>query len=54
MSNLKILNDIGTGCGDEVLRNLKIMANEIVWQPGYSKEKPVRVQYNIPVVFSLE
>ncbi|MBK8563384.1 MAG: energy transducer TonB [Saprospiraceae bacterium] len=46
-----ILRDIGGGCGDEVLRIIKLMPKK--WQPGTQLGRPVRVQYNIPVRFKL-
>jgi TonB family protein len=49
-SNVKILRDIGGGCGEEVLRVLMKMPK---WTPGRVGEKKVRVMFNLPVTFSL-
>lgn len=50
VSNVKVLRDIGGGCGDEVVRIVKAMPH---WEPGKQRGKPVRVQFNLPVNFSL-
>ena len=50
ISNIRILRDIGSGCGAEVVRVVKLMPK---WKPGMQKGKPVRVQFNLPVNFSL-
>lgn len=47
----KILRDVKGGCGDESLRIINTMPN---WKPGYQRDKPVRVQFNLPVRFKLE
>jgi len=47
-----IIEDIGGGCGEEVVRVLKSM-NDIKWIPGKHKGKPVSVSVNIPVEFKL-
>ena len=50
LSNIKVLRDIGGGCGAEVLRLVKLMPNLI---PGKQNGKVVRCQYNLPINFSL-
>jgi len=47
----KILRDLGGGCGKEALRIVKGMPN---WTPGKQRNKPVKVQFNLPVRFKLE
>ena len=42
--------DLNSGFGDEVLRVLKKMPK---WSPGKQRGKPVRVQFNLPVSFTL-
>lgn len=44
----RLLRDIGGGCGTEAIRIIKLMPK---WKPGKQNGKPVRVQYNLPVVF---
>jgi TonB family protein len=51
ISDVRILRGIGGGCDEEALRVVKSMPN---WIPGTQHGKPVRVQYNLPVKFSLE
>jgi protein TonB len=50
LTDLKVLRDPGSGLGDEALRVLKISPH---WTPGIQNGKPVRVQYTVPVNFSL-
>ena len=50
IANPKILRDIGGGCGNEAIRVVKAMPK---WTPGKQRGKPVRVQFNLPVRFSL-
>lgn len=50
ISNMKILRDIGGGCGDEAVRVIKSMPN---WLPGKQRGNPVRVQFNLPIQFQL-
>ena len=51
LTNFKVLRDIGGGCGEEVLRVVRLMPK---WKPGMSKGQAVRVQYTLPVAFKLE
>ena len=50
ISNAKIIRSIGSGCDKEVLRVVNSMPN---WTPGKQHGQTVRVQYNLPVKFSL-
>ena len=45
-----LLRDIGGGCGQEVIRVVKMMPR---WIPGKNHGETVRVQFNIPVKFTL-
>lgn len=51
ITGLKMLRDIGGGCGKEVNRIVKQMPN---WIPGEQRKRKVRVQFNLPVKFSLQ
>lgn len=51
VTNVKILKGIGGGCDEEALRVVKAMPK---WSPGKQDGKPVRVQFNLPIRFSLE
>ncbi|MEX8547780.1 MAG: TonB family protein [Mucilaginibacter sp.] len=50
LTNLKVLRDIGGGCGPEAVRVLEESPN---WNPGLQNSKPVRVSFTMPVNFSL-
>lgn len=51
ISNPRLLRDIGGGCGQEAIRVVNLMPR---WNPGKEKGQPVRVQFNLPVSFSLK
>lgn len=54
VSNAKVLRDIcqsECGFGDEALRVVNLMPK---WKPGRQRGKVVRVQYNLPINFSLQ
>lgn len=56
MSQLKLLKDIGEGCGQEALRVLAAL-NEagLRWAPGRDKaQQPVRVRQSLPMRFRLQ
>lgn len=50
INDLKIVKDIGGGCGAEAKRVLKLMPT---WIPGNQQGRKVKVQYNIPVKYKL-
>ncbi len=55
VSNVKVVRDIGGGCGDEAVRVIKLMNEKgIKWTPGRQQGQAVRVQYILPVMFKLE
>ena len=51
VSSVKLLRDIGGGCGQEAIRVVKSMPK---WKPGTQRGKPVRFQFNMPVSFGLQ
>jgi periplasmic protein TonB len=51
VSDARILRGIGGGCDEEALRMVQAMPK---WLPGKQRGKPIRVQYNMPIKFSLE
>ncbi len=51
ITNAEIIRDIGGGCGDEVLRVIKLMPR---WNPGKIRGKPVKVKYIINTYFILD
>ena len=50
ISNIKIIKDIGEGCGEEGVRIVKLMPK---WKPAQQKGEPVRQQFVLPVLFQL-
>jgi protein TonB len=46
----RVLRGIGGGCDEEALRVVRSMPK---WEPGVQRGKPVRVQYNLPIRYSL-
>jgi TonB family protein len=51
LSGIRILRGIGSGCDEEVVRIMNIMP---WWTPGFQNNKPVRVQFNLPIFFNLK
>ena len=51
ISDVKLLRGIGGGCDDEAIRVVKTMP---AWIPGRQTGKPVPVQFNLPIKFSLD
>ena len=55
LSNLRIVKDIGGGCGLEVLRVVEgINEAGVKWVPGKNNGKVVRSRFNLPIKFKLE
>jgi TonB family protein len=54
-SNLKVMRDIGSGCGDEAIRVVKGLSEVgLRWQPAVLKGKNVRMRTVLPLRFRLE
>ena len=51
INGAKILRGVGGGCDEEALRVVNAMPK---WKPGKLQGTPVRVQYNLPIVFKLQ
>ncbi len=51
LDSIKIVNGIGGGCDEEVIRIIEGMP---AWKPGKHNGKIVRVKFFLPVVFKLE
>jgi len=51
ITQVTLLKDIGGGCGDEAIRVVKAMPR---WNPGKQNGTAARVQYQLPVKFSLD
>ena len=50
LTDIKVLRGIGSGCDEEAVRVLKAAPK---WKPGIQNGRPVRVQYNVPITFTL-
>jgi TonB family protein len=50
LSNMKVVRGIGSGCDEEAVRVLGISP---AWKPGIQNGKPVKVQYSVPISFTL-
>ena len=50
VTDVKVLRGIGGGCDEEAIRVIKNMPN---WVAGKQRGKPVRVQFNMPILFKL-
>ncbi|MBP5758123.1 MAG: energy transducer TonB, partial [Bacteroidales bacterium] len=51
VTNVKIMNDIGGGCGEEALRVVKMMPN---WEFGEKRVRKTRTELTLPIRFTLE
>ncbi|WP_118951098.1 energy transducer TonB [Taibaiella helva] len=51
ISDIAATKGIGYGCDEEAIRVVKAMPR---WQPGRLEGQPVKVTYNLPVVFELQ
>jgi periplasmic protein TonB len=51
ITSVSVLKDIGGGCGEEALRVVKAMPK---WNAGKQNGVPVRVQFNLPIRFTLQ
>jgi len=50
ISNVRVLRGIGGGCDEEAVRVVSMMPR---WTPGKQRGRPVRVQFNMPIRFTL-
>jgi protein TonB len=51
ITDVRVLRGIGGGCDEEAVR---VVMNMPRWKPGYQRTIPVRVQFNLPIKFTLE
>lgn len=51
VTDVKVMRGIGGGCDEEAVRVVTRMPK---WIPGKQRNKPVRVQFNLPVRFTLQ
>ena len=51
LTHVQLLKGIGYGCDAEALRVVSAMPR---WKPGSQSGKPLRVKYNLPVLFGID
>ena len=51
ITGAEIIRDIGANCGEEAKRVVNMMP---LWNPGRQRDRPVRVQFTLPVKFILQ
>jgi protein TonB len=51
VSAVRVLRGIGGGCDEEAIRVIQKMPK---WNPGKQRGKPVRVQFTMPIKFTLQ
>jgi protein TonB len=51
VKDVKVLRSIGGGCDEEAIRVVQSMPK---WKPGKQRGKAVKVQYNLPIRFTLK
>jgi TonB family protein len=51
ISNYRVKKPIGGGCDEEALRVVQLIEGD--WLPGIFNEKPVTVEYELPLTFTL-
>ena len=51
ISNYRVKNSIGSGCDEEAMRAVKCIDGD--WLPGLLNGKPVTVEYDVPITFSV-
>ncbi len=51
VTDVRVLRGIGGGCDEEAIEVVKNMPK---WKPGKQRGKPVRVQFNMPIRFTLQ
>lgn len=51
ISDVRVLRGIGGGCDEEAMRVVRSMPR---WVPGKQRGVPVRVQFNLPIKFTLQ
>jgi periplasmic protein TonB len=51
ITDVRVLRGIGAGCDEEAIR---VVRNMPKWVPGKQRGVPVRVQFNLPIKFTLQ
>ncbi len=51
LTNVQLLIGLGYGCDEEAIRAVNAMP---CWAPGSQSSRPLRVKYNLPVLFGID
>lgn len=51
LTGIQVLRGLGYGCDEEAVRVFKAMPR---WKPGRQSGLPIRVRYNLPVLFGVD
>lgn len=51
LTDIKVVRGIGSGCDEEAMR---VLRNSPKWKAGIQNGRPVRVQYTMPISFTLQ
>lgn len=51
ITNIQLLKGLGYGCDEEAIRVINAMP---CWAPGSQSGRPLRVKYNLPVLFGID
>ena len=54
LSDIRLVRDIGAGCGEEAVRLVEQMSAPGQWVPGKQRGRAVKVQFNLPIKFRLD
>jgi len=54
MCNIKVVKDIGGGCGEEALRVTRLLAKTYKWRPAIIEGKEEQFTYRFPIQFKLK
>jgi hypothetical protein len=54
LKRVHLVQKIGGGCDEEVLRLAGLMAEQKMWIPGLHNNRPIPVWYSLPVKFKLQ
>lgn len=55
ITNIEVVRDPGSGLGEAAAKTVRKMRKDnLRWEPGLHKGKPVAVQFMLPVKFKLE
>ena len=54
LRRIHIIQPVGGGCDEEVIRIIRLMSDSKLWIPGTFNGRPVPIWYSLPVKFALQ